>query len=111
MLDTLDSRVGRLLDRDTDRDVTGKRQTYLSSFVRDGEVRVARRMVVHLDEIDAVSFEVSDGFPCVLSVGNAAPERPVWWRIVEDRSRRNDLGPEQFAAVDAVSERKDEFNV
>jgi hypothetical protein len=68
-------------------------------------------MVVHLNEIDAATFEISDGFPCVLSVGNAPAKGPVWWRIVEDRSRRNNLGSEQFAAIDAVSERKDEYSV
>jgi hypothetical protein len=87
VLDTLDSRVGRLLDCDSGRNVTGKRPAQLGSFVRDGEKRIARRMVVHLDEIDATSFEVSDRFPRVLSVGNAPPKRPVGWRIVEDPTR------------------------
>jgi len=71
----------------------------------------SRRMVVHFDEIDAMSIEVSDRFPRVLSVRNAPPKRPVWWGIVEDRSRRNDLGSKQFATVDAVSERKDKISV
>ena len=72
--------------------VASKRQAQLCGFVRDGEVRLPRNMVMHLDEIDATFFE--DRFACVLSVSDAPVKRPVWRRIVEDRSRRHDFRSE-----------------
>ena len=111
MLDALDSRAGRFLDRDTARHMAGERQAELWCFVGDGKERVARRAVVHLDEVYTQGLQILDCLAGLPGVGDVAPERPVRRAVVENGSGRDDFGPEQLAAVDAVAQRQDEVNV
>jgi len=91
--------------------MAGKRQAEFWGFLRYGEVRLARRMVVHLDEIDSAGLKLSDRFSGLLGASHAAPERKLWRSIVENRSGRDNLGSKQLAAIYALSERQDEFKI
>ena len=111
VLDALDSRVSRLLDRNSTRNMPGNRQAEFWRFLRDGKERLARRPVVHLDEIHTAPLQVSDRLTRLLGIGNVTSVRPVRGAVVEDRSSCDDLGSEQLTAVDSIPQRQDEIDI
>jgi hypothetical protein len=91
--------------------VAGKRQAGARRFVRDSKEHVARRVVVHLDQIDAALLEIPDSFASFPSVRHRPAERPVRWRVVQDRPRGDDFRPAQLAAADAIAQRENKVEV
>src|SRR5918996_934429 len=111
MLDALDTRCSTLGDCDGKRNMPGNRQSEFRRLVRDGEEHVARRVVVHLDEINTAVLQISYRVTSFLSVGDSASERPIGWRVVQDRSRCDDFRSAQLSAAYAIAQGQNEHDV
>src|SRR5688572_1251447 len=111
MLYALDTRCSTLVDGDGKRNMAGKRQPEFRRLVRDGEERVARRVVVHFDEINAALLEIPYSFTSVLSVGDSASERPVRRRTVQYRTRCDYFGSAELVAAYTIAQWQNEVRV
>jgi len=80
-----------------------KRQCECRRFICDREERVARCVVVHLDEINAACLEIPDSLTGFLRIGDSASERPIRWRVVQYRSGCDYFGPAQLTAAYAIA--------
>src|SRR5205085_1374165 len=104
MFDTTHPRISRFADLHRQRDMSGKRQPQLPRLVGNCEESVARRVVVHFDEIDALPLEISYRLPGLLRIPDTPPERPVRRSVVENRPGGNDVRALQLPAPDTVAQ-------
>ena len=97
MLDIALSSVDHLLDCQADGHMSREGQILAACLLRHREKRLARSMVVDLDQIHASALEQLNRGPAVLGGLHAHSERPVARRIIEYRSRREDARSEHAA--------------
>src|SRR5690348_14122436 len=91
--------------------MTGKRQAHFRRFFGNGEKDIARRMVVHFDEVDAQLLQLPYGDLGVGCVLCWTAVRKGSGSVVEHWTGENDLRAKQRARTNALAQREDKVRI
>src|SRR5262249_35663316 len=86
VLDAHHAGINSLLNRYLQRHMSRDGELLLPRLVHNCKEHLAWRVVVDLDQIHAAPLQELYRGSALIRVSDAHPERPVTWRIVEDRS-------------------------
>ena len=103
MLDISLAGVDDLLGCQANRNMARERKIVAARLLSDREKRFAWRVVVHLDEIHRSTLQELNRGPAIVGGLHAHSEWPVPWRIIENRSCREDARSQDAARRSLVA--------
>src|SRR5437773_8745151 len=111
MLDIPLASVDDLLGGQTKRDMTREREILAARLLGNHEKRLAGRVVVNFNKIHTSALQQFNRGPAILRGLHAHSEWPVSWRIIENRSCREDARSEHTARRGRLTQIQNEIQV